>query len=333
MDILGLDVTWAPEFAEAGWIRSGPANKAAGRARHAEAACSRRPPGTASSRRRRSTRNTQLLWYRSDLVPTRPRRGTQMIEMAERAGQAGQAALHRDPGQPVRGHHRVVQHAACSRRRPDPERQRHRRSLGPPAVKALNVMHTLAHSPAADPSLSGQMEDHNRLAMEAGTAAFELNYPFVYPSMQGQQARDVQELQVGALPGGEARRAGARDHRRHQPGGQRVLEAPRPGLRGDRVPAEPARTEIGATSGGLPPVDRVDLLRRAGVPEGATRSARRSSTRCKTASVRPLTPAYQNISILISHTLSPPTAIEPERARRRWRASIKDALDSKGLVP
>src|SRR5262249_13162447 len=57
-------------------------------------------------------------------------------------------------------------------------------SLGPPALKALQIMSRLAHSVAADPSLSVQQEDQNRLAMEGGTAAFELNYPFVYPSMK-----------------------------------------------------------------------------------------------------------------------------------------------------
>jgi multiple sugar transport system substrate-binding protein len=57
-------------------------------------------------------------------------------------------------------------------------------SLGPPAVTALTIMKQLGTSPAADPSLPVQMEDPNRLAMESGTAAFELNYPFVYPSMQ-----------------------------------------------------------------------------------------------------------------------------------------------------
>ena len=45
-------------------------------------------------------------------------------------------------------------------------------------------MKRLATSPAADPSLPVQMEDQNRLAMESGAAAFELNYPFVYPSMK-----------------------------------------------------------------------------------------------------------------------------------------------------
>ena len=57
-------------------------------------------------------------------------------------------------------------------------------TLGAPAVKALSIMKQLASSAAADPSLPVQMENDNRLAMEGGTAAFQLNYPFVYPSMK-----------------------------------------------------------------------------------------------------------------------------------------------------
>src|SRR4030095_4064213 len=54
--------------------------------------------------------------------------------------------------------------------------------LGPQAAKGISLIGQLARSPAADPSLSVQMEDQNRLAFETGKAAFEINYPFVYPS-------------------------------------------------------------------------------------------------------------------------------------------------------
>src|SRR6202012_321842 len=53
-----------------------------------------------------------------------------------------------------------------------------------PMVTALTIMKELAASTAADPSLDVQEENQNRLAMEAGTAAFQLNYPFVYPAMK-----------------------------------------------------------------------------------------------------------------------------------------------------
>lgn len=53
----------------------------------------------------------------------------------------------------------------------------------------------------------------------------------------------------------------------------------------------------------------------------------------ETASVRPQTPAYQNVSIAISHTLSPPAAINPESTVADLRGQIEDALGSKGLIP
>jgi multiple sugar transport system substrate-binding protein len=49
--------------------------------------------------------------------------------------------------------------------------------------------------------------------------------------------------------------------------------------------------------------------------------------------VRPLTPAYQNISIVVSHAVSPPASINPESAEKTIASGIKDALASKGLVP
>ncbi|MFC5031629.1 hypothetical protein ACQFX6_00405 [Streptomyces sp. DSM 41987] len=52
-----------------------------------------------------------------------------------------------------------------------------------------------------------------------------------------------------------------------------------------------------------------------------------------TASVRPRTPAYQNVSIALAHTLSPPAGIQPESTVSDLRGQIEDALGSKGLIP
>ena len=53
----------------------------------------------------------------------------------------------------------------------------------------------------------------------------------------------------------------------------------------------------------------------------------------KDAANRPLTPAYQNVSTVMSATLSPPSAIDPERTARELRDAVQDALDSKGVLP
>ncbi len=53
----------------------------------------------------------------------------------------------------------------------------------------------------------------------------------------------------------------------------------------------------------------------------------------ESASVRPLTPAYQNVSIAVSHTLSPPSDIRPESDVATIREQIDKALRSEGVIP
>ncbi|XMA39539.1 hypothetical protein O1157_31145 [Streptomyces albogriseolus] len=56
-------------------------------------------------------------------------------------------------------------------------------------------------------------------------------------------------------------------------------------------------------------------------------------TSLESASVRPLTPAYQNVSIAVSHTLSPPSDIQPESDVSTIREQIDEALRSEGVIP
>ena len=53
----------------------------------------------------------------------------------------------------------------------------------------------------------------------------------------------------------------------------------------------------------------------------------------QTASVRPLTPAYQSVSLQIAYSISPPDTIEPEADLEVLKTRIQDAIESKGLVP
>ena len=117
-------------------------------------------------------------------------------------------------------------------------------------------MKKLATSPGGRPgALAAQKEDQNRLAFESGNAAFEVNYPFVYPSAKDERAQDLQEHGLGALPGvdaGQARRKAT--DRRHQLGRRRLHEAPDRGLRRPRPAcATPQNQKVAALKGGLPP--------------------------------------------------------------------------------
>ena len=221
-----------------------------------------------------------------------PKTWDEMMDMAERPRPAGQAALHRDPGRPVRGPDRVVQHAARERRRQRPQRGRATEpSLGQPAVEALTIMRDLATSPAADPSLSDQMEDQNRLAMESADGRVRAQLPVRLSVDEGEQPEAVQELQVGAVPRRSTpNQPGHGHHRRHQPGRQRLLAPPRPRRSRRRCACATGRTSRSPRSRAAcrPPSARP--LRRPGV-HGGLPVPKDILAALESASVRPLDPA------------------------------------------
>jgi multiple sugar transport system substrate-binding protein len=48
---------------------------------------------------------------------------------------------------------------------------------------------------------------------------------------------------------------------------------------------------------------------------------------------RPPSPVYQNISTILSTTLSPPADINPQVSAEELRTSIQDAIEGKGIIP
>ena len=183
IDIIGMDVNWTAEFAEAGWIKPWTGANGGGHQRRARRARSIPRRGRASCTARRSTPTRSCSGTARTSYPSRPPTWDADDPGRARARQAGQTALHRGPGTPVRGSHGVVQLARQLRRRTDP--QRPDEGGDRPGRRARrDVIHDLANSPAADPGLSNAQEDQTRAGIREGEAAFEVNYPFVYPSAQ-----------------------------------------------------------------------------------------------------------------------------------------------------
>jgi multiple sugar transport system substrate-binding protein len=48
---------------------------------------------------------------------------------------------------------------------------------------------------------------------------------------------------------------------------------------------------------------------------------------------RPVSPVYQNISTIVSTTLSPPAAIDPQKSANELRTAIQAAIEGKGILP
>jgi multiple sugar transport system substrate-binding protein len=331
MDILGLDVTWAPEFAEAGWIREWTGDAKA----EVEKGTLAGPLATSTYKGKLwaapFNSNTQLLWYRSDLVPKPPKTWDQMIQMATDLAKQGKPHYIEIQGAQYEGatvwFNTLLDSAGGSvlnAKGSEP-------SLGPPAVTALTIMKQLATSPAADPSLSVQMENDNRLAMESGTAAFELNYPFVYPSMKADQPAMFKNFKWAPYPAVSA----------DQPakvtiGGINLAVSAyskHPDLAFDAAVClrDRANQLIGAVKGGVPP--SISNLYDDPALVAAYPFAKEIKASLASAAVRPLTPFYQNLSIVISHAVSPAASINPESTEQTMVTQLKDALESKGLIP
>jgi ABC-type glycerol-3-phosphate transport system substrate-binding protein len=331
LDILGLDVTWAPEFAEAGWIQEWTGDNKA----QVEDGTLAGPLATATYNDKLwaapFNSNTQLLWYRSDLVPTPPKTWDEMLKMAEELAKQGKPHYVEIQGNQYEGitvwFNTLLASAGGSVLNADGTGP----SLGPPAVTALTIMRNLATSVAADPSLSVQQENDNRLAMESGTAAFQLNYPFIYPSMKTNNPEMFKTLKWAPYPAVSA------DQPTHVTIGGINLAVSSYSKHADLAFAATLclrnreNQMIGAVTGGVPP-SIADLYDDPALQESYPFAADIKES-LATAATRPLTPAYQNISIVISHSVSPPASINPESTEKSMASQIKDALDSKGLVP
>jgi len=176
-----------------------------------------------------------------------------------------------------------------------------------------------------------QMENDNRLAMEGGSAAFELNYPFVYPSMKADNPKMFKvfkwALYPEVIPGVPAKvTIGGIDlavssYSTHKALAFKAAECLR----------DAQNQLINATIGGVPPTLSVLYNNPKLFPDYPFHSDILYAL--EHASVRPKTPTYQVVSISISHLVSPPSSINPTTTVQRMTNQINDALQSKGLVP
>ncbi|WAC92876.1 extracellular solute-binding protein [Mycobacterium sp. Aquia_213] len=193
LDVMSLDVIWTAEFAEAGWVlplSDDPAGQAEG---DATVDTLPGPLATAGWKHRLYaapiTTNTQLLWYRPDLVHQPPHDWNGMVAEATRLHAAGKPSwiavqAHEDEGLVVWFNTLLVsaggqvlsedgQHVTLT------DTPAHRAAT----ISALRILKSVATAPGADPSITRTDASTARLAVEQGNAALEVNWPYVLASM------------------------------------------------------------------------------------------------------------------------------------------------------
>ena len=182
IDIIGMDVIWTAEFANAGWIQPFPDS-----ARAALTDGVLKGPvqsGTYQGKLYAApfTSNTQLLWYRKDLVSNPPRTWDALINQAvskhlkiQIQGAKAESAMVTFNALEASAGGSIVKNAGAGKNATVTLPQG-------PTVAALSVLKKLASSSAADPELNTAQEDTSRQAFERGGSLYEVNYPFIYPS-------------------------------------------------------------------------------------------------------------------------------------------------------
>jgi multiple sugar transport system substrate-binding protein len=193
LDVMALDVVWTAEFAEAGWalpLSDDPAGQA-----ESDATANTLPGPLETAKWQDKlyaapiTTNTQLLWYRTDLMPAPPADWDAMVAEAKRQHATGGPSWIAVQGKQYEGlvvwFNTLLESAGGQVLSDDGETvtltdtPEHRAAT----VKALQIIKDVATAPGADPSITQTDEGTARLALEQGKAALEVNWPFVLPSM------------------------------------------------------------------------------------------------------------------------------------------------------
>jgi len=331
MDILGLDVTWESEFAQAGWIEPWTGSNKA----KAEDGTLKPALDTAIWKGKLyavpDNSNTQLLWYRSDLVKTPPKTWAEMLADSARLAKQGKPHYIEIQGAQYEGATVWFNTMVASAGGTILNSGATKATLGAPAIKALTIMKQLATGPGADPSLDVQEENQNRLAMEGGTAAFELNYPFVWPAMKEDNPKLFKHFKYALYPevnpGSPAKvTIGGTDLAVSSYSQHKALA-----FQAALCLRDTQNQIIGANVGGVPPTitslyNNPKLFKDYPFHADILKAL-------ENASVRPKSPSYQVVSIDISHLISPAAGINPKGTEQSMVSQINDALQSKGLVP
>ena len=332
IDILAMDVDWTAEFATAKWIEPVPASLAA-------QIRSQDLPGPVKTATWQGklwavpiNSNTELLWYRKDLVQQfggPPKTWDQMIADATKLAKQGKPHYIEEQGAQYEGltvwFNSMVASAGGQIISPN-----NKVVIGHPAKIASTIMHNLATSPAADPSLNVTQEGQSDTAFDQGTAAFEINYPFVWDSAKATGPKVFKVMGYAAFPevvqgltphvsiGGY--NLGISAHSQH----------PRLAFQAVQCLIQSANQKTDAIKGGLAPV--ATSIYADPAFDKAYPFHDLIKAQLETYGLRPQTPAYADVTLAIQKALSPTSGIAPSSVVSKLRSEIKLSLSSAALL-
>jgi multiple sugar transport system substrate-binding protein len=316
VDLAGMDVVWTAEFAQAGWVKPWTgANAAAAREGKLSG-----PLKTVEYNGRiyaiPFTSNTQLLWYRKDLVPNPGEDATwdQIIDIAHKQGKSIEIQGRQYEGLTV-----WVNALVAGGGTPIVSQDGKVTASDAAIKKAAEIMKRLA-TEAGPPGLATNAEDDARLGFESGRSVYQLNYTFIWPSaalIKGFQDK----IGWARYP-----RTFADKPSRPPLGGINIgvgayTKHPQQAFAAARCLAGDENQAIASQLGGLPPTT-ASVYNDPKVKK-AFPFADELRKSIEAAGPRPVTPAYADVSLAIQKTFHPPDGLNPDDIV----GQLKDRLD------
>jgi multiple sugar transport system substrate-binding protein len=334
VDLIGMDVIWTGEFANAGWIKEWPKPLAKEATQNVFPSVVETASFEGGLYGAPFNSNTELLWYRKDLVKKVPRTWDQMIDQADRLAAQGEPSYIQLQANKYEGFtvwaNALIQ-SAGTQILSGPEAVELKRE---PTEEAMRVMGKLAASAGAAPNISTSDEDTARLGFEDGSSAFMVNYTFAYGSAS-ENAPDI------AKKMGFARYPRVVPNKPSKPplGGFNI------GVGAYTEHADQAfdaatciggeKSELTATElDGLPP-SRENLYADKIVKKAYPGFSQLVKESIASAGPRPLSPAYQDVSLAVQNSLQPPDKIDPSDVSGLYeelKTNIEDAVKGEGLL-
>jgi multiple sugar transport system substrate-binding protein len=330
MDLLGMDVTWTAEFAEAGWIRELTGDQKA----QATKDTLQPPIDTATWKEKLygipRTTNVQLLWYRKSLVPTPPKTFDEMMAMSQALKDQGKPHEIGLTAAQYEGYVVNIIDLVNAYGGTIVNEDSSAPTIDDKVVQALTLLQKLANSGLTSASLSNAQEPEVFADLQAGRSAFSLNWPYVLSSMRKANPDIVDDLGFAPYPSVTG------DTPKVTLGGMNYAISTYSAHPDEAFDAGMClRNEKNALSAALDAGDVPALATVYDNPEFIAAYPMKDAMleELTNAVPRPASPVYQNISTVLSTSLSPPADINPQASADELRTAIQDAIDGKGILP
>jgi multiple sugar transport system substrate-binding protein len=335
IDIIGMDVIWTGEFANAGWIEEWTGE----RAQQVSEGVFESVLETGRFEGRLYAvpiwTNTQLLWYRTDRVDEPPETWDEMIDEGVRLqeeGEGGRIQVQADRYEGLVVWANAMIASAGTEILSGPEQID---LAEQPTEQALSIMGRLSRSPAAAPDITTSDEDTGRLSFQDGDSAFMVNYPFVHPSAEEEAPQVFENMDAAPYPRVDPGRESAPPLGGINLAVSSFSENKELVFEAIECLIQP-ENQIGiAETGGLPPVLE-ELYDRPVIEEIYPGYVELLREAIESAVPRPSqSPAYQDLALGISRALHPTNEIDPDNPTatyERLRDYVQQAIDVEGLL-